>query len=118
MARPRTRIDTIKVTVVTGIRGTNDPVRIRFNGVALGLHRMTGGTESGETYEGEYFLAAVVKSCALLGPLAGTWDIRSLEAEYTHTDGQRTLVRAGPVALDADAEVDLLQPPMASSFAV
>jgi hypothetical protein len=118
MARPERRIDMIKVNLVTGARGTDDPVRIRFNGFELTLHRISGGTDPGETYEGEFFVASVMHSCRLQGPLTGYWDLRSLEVDYLHTDGRLSHFGAGPLTLAAGSELDILGVAPASAFEV
>lgn len=112
------RVDNIRITAVTGQRGHDGPVRIVVNGVELALHRISGGTGVGETYEGEFFLAGAVRSCRLSGPKNSGWDLRSLDVEFTMSSGDLRRHRAGALAIEPGQDIDITGTVLSRSFEV
>lgn len=101
-------IDTIRLTLVTGSRGTDEPVRLRVNGQEMAMHRISGGTATGETWEGQCFLAIELRSCHLVAPSAAPWDLRSLVIDCSFEDGTRTTTRAPGHTVAPAHDLDLL----------
>jgi hypothetical protein len=112
------RIENLRVRVTTGTSGHDGPVTIRFNGFDLPLNRITGGTDPGEDYEGEFFVGSVAHSCTLVGPPSGNWDIKDLAVECDLGGGRVTRRSFGAISLDAKGEFDLLADPPATPFDV
>jgi hypothetical protein len=78
------KIDLVRVRIETGARGSDQPVRIRFNGFELPLVVKSGGAGPGQTFEGEFALRSMGHSCALLGPAAAPWDVAALHVSYDY----------------------------------
>ncbi len=101
-------IDTIRLTLVTGSRGSDEAVRLRVNGHEMEMHRISGGTAAGETWEGQRFIASELRSCHLVAPSAAPWDLRNLVIECRFEDGTRTTTRAPAHTVAPAHDLDLL----------
>lgn len=101
------RIELIRIRLTTGTAGHAGPVSIRCNGASHPLNRISGGTNPGESYEGEFFIGSPTTECRLLGPTEGQWDVKEMTVEYDQ-DGGVVMRHFGPVGLDADTSLDLL----------
>ena len=112
------RIENIRIQVTTGEQGHDGPVAIRFNGFDLSLNRISGGTQSGESYEGEFFVNSVAHSCTLVAPQDGQWDVKDLQVSLEHGNDHVTRHAFSAFAIEPGGEVDLLTPPSAPSFEV
>ncbi|MAG58293.1 MAG: hypothetical protein CMJ83_18560 [Planctomycetes bacterium] len=113
-----TRIENIRIEIITGERGHASPVAIRFNDFDLSLNRISGGTGAGESYEGEFFVNSVVHSCALVGPAEGGWDVKDLNVEFDHGDDHSARHAYGAFSIEAGEEKDILEPPPPPVFEV
>ena len=103
------RIDTVRLVIETGNPGTDSEVRIKFNGHELPLHRVSGGTGAGQTYEGTYDVGSFAHSVFLLGPKSGSWNVRKVRALYEGFE-PRTQEYADQTLKPGD-EVDIWTPP-------
>lgn len=113
-----TRVDNLRISIRTGPRGAHPPVRIRINGFALDINRISGGTGSGEDFEGEFYLGSVAHSLVLLAPPDAPWDVRQLEVELEYADSKRVRQQLQGLTLTPGEEVDLLSPPPHPGFEV
>ncbi len=106
------RIDFIRVRIETGASGSDQPVRIRFNGFELPLVVKSGDPQAGRTFEGEFGLRSMAHSCTLLGPKSAPWEIRSLRVSYDYGAVQPTDVwEFGARTLKPGEEWNLLEKP-------
>jgi hypothetical protein len=113
------RIDSIRVTAVTGASGRDLPVQIKFNGFSLDLGGVEGSCAPGATFTGLFRVGSMGHSCKLLGPTTGTWHVASLKVAYEYGVGIPAETHDfGAVTLAAGAELDVLTPPPPSSFDV
>jgi len=78
------RIETIRLRIVTGARGSDQPVRIRFNGFELPVPPTSGGVAAGAAFDGSFALRSMGHSCTLLGPKAAPWDVESLQVTFDY----------------------------------
>lgn len=80
------RIDTLRLTIHSGSRGSRSAVRIRLAVHELEVHRISGGTGGGETFVGERYVGAPATAIELLGDPEGDWEIRGLEVSISFDD--------------------------------
>lgn len=106
------RIDTVRLTISTGAEGHDEPVRIAAGGALLELHRISGGTRSGETMVGEHFLGCRMASLELLAPERSAWSIRELEIQIRTSEGREFIRRLQRMELPPSGRttLDLLRP--------
>jgi hypothetical protein len=78
------RIESISLRIKTGPKGSDAPVRIRFNGFELPLETVSGDVGPYGAYEGRFALRSVGHGCALIGPKAAPWDVASLQATFDY----------------------------------
>ena len=99
------KVETLRLRIRTGARGTQDPVRIRFNGHELALVVDAGDTSAGADFEGSFVVSSVAHSVELLGPMTGVWDVDEVVAVYENLDPAER--RHGPASLAEGQTLDL-----------
>ena len=104
------RIELLRIRLTSGAGGHPGPVTVRCNGSTHPMNRISGGTNPGESYEGEFFIGSPTEECSLLGPAESRWDIKEMTVEYDQ-DGETVVYHFGPLSLAAEDSVDLLAGP-------
>ena len=112
-------LNSFKVRIKTGSTGTDSPVRFCFNGHVLGFNDPTGGTGSGESFEGNFDPKSFAHHLSLEGPEQGQWDIEEIAVTFDMmTEGEPYEVRMGPLTLGEDTCMDLMRDGPLASFDV
>jgi hypothetical protein len=106
------RVNSIRLTIITGTAGTTSEVRVKFNGHTLPLTVTKGGTGPGQTYEGGFDVGSFCHSCALLGPESGEWRIARVVASFEGAEPRK--VELTDRLLKAGAEENIWDPPPAA----
>ena len=112
------RVLYIKVEIETGENGGGHQPLLEFNGHCLGFENASGGTESGDRFEGDFAPNSVAHSVRLVGPETGEWDLASLKVTYGVPGQDRYDVKFAPVKLDEETSLDIWQPPQPPTFDV
>ncbi len=101
------KLNSFKVKIQTGQAGIDEAVYFNFNNHKMAFENITGSTQSGQVFEGEYEVQSFCHSLTLVGPESGQWDIQKLAIEFDCDGGDPYCVQYGTVTLDATTEVNL-----------
>ncbi len=112
------RLNTFKVTIETGDRGTSGPVQFSFNNHTLPFANVQGGTKAGETFEGDFEVNSFPHSLTLVGPEQGEWQLNKITVDYNCENLPPYSVTFDALALDATNQVNIWQDPPLPSFEV
>ena len=99
------KVETLRIRIRSGARGTLEPVRIRFNGHELALQVDAGDTTPGADFEGSFVVSSVAHSVELLAPSTGVWDLDEVVAVFEGLDPAER--RHGPASLSDGQTLDL-----------
>lgn len=112
------RLNTFKVEVETGERGTPGPVKFSINSHSLPFENTEGGTAAGEKFTGQFAVNSFAHSLTLVGPEEDKWDIRKIKVEFDCEGGKPYAVNFGAITLDETNQVNIWQDPPLPAFEV
>ena len=112
------RLNKFRVKLETGENGIAEPVRFNFNNHLLPLEDISGGTQSGEIFEGGYEVRSVAHSMTLVGPDKGTWSLKKVTIDFDCENTPPYSVEFPPVELDDSTELDIWKDPPLETFDV
>ena len=112
------KLKKFKIHIETGNKGIEEPARFCFNSHVLSLEALSGGTKSGETFEGSYTVNSVAHSMTLVGPEKGTWSIRGITVDFECENTPLYSVEYPAVELDETTELNIWKDPPLLTFDV
>ena len=112
------KLNSFKVKIETGGQGTSGPVLFSINRHNVPFENVTGTTDAGEVFEGEYAINSFAHSLTLVGPEKGQWDIKKISVEFVCENIKPYSVTYGEVSLNEASQVNLWQDPPQPVFDV
>jgi len=112
------RLNKFKVRVETGNKGMQEPVRFSFNSHLLPLEDISGGTQSGEVFEGGYEVRSVAHSMTLVGPDKGEWSLKKITVDFECENTPPYSAEFPAVELNDATELDIWKDPPLPTFDV
>lgn len=112
------KLNSFKIKIETGDQGTDGPVLFSINRHNMPFENVTGVTDAGQVFEGDFEVNSFAHSLTLVGPEKGEWNIKKISVDFNCEGTQPYSMSYGEVTLDENSQANLWQDPPQPVFDV